>query len=48
MSTPDIDAVREYILRLHESICNELELIDGEAQFEIDDWKHETGGGCLV
>lgn len=45
MSTPDIDAVREYLLRLQESICNELELIDGKASFEIDDWKRETGGG---
>ena len=45
MSTPDINAVREYLLRLQEIICKELELIDGEATFEIDDWKRETGGG---
>ena len=45
MSRPDIDAVREYLLRLQESICNELELIDSKASFEIDDWKRETGGG---
>ena len=45
MSTPDINAVREYLLRLQESICKELELIDGGASFEIDEWKRETGGG---
>ncbi|SFK65457.1 oxygen-dependent coproporphyrinogen oxidase [Methylophaga sulfidovorans] len=45
MSTPDINAVREYLLRLQESICSELELVDGEASFEIDDWTRETGGG---
>ena len=45
MSQPDIDAVREYLLSLQDSICNTLEEIDGQARFELDEWQRETGGG---
>ena len=45
MSQPDIDAVREYLLSLQDSICQELEAIDGKATFAIDDWQREVGGG---
>jgi coproporphyrinogen III oxidase len=45
MSQPDIDAVREYLLSLQDSICNTLEEIDGQARFELDEWQREAGGG---
>lgn len=45
MSQPDIDAVRKYLLCLQDNICKELEAIDGEAKFELDQWQREAGGG---
>ena len=45
MSQPDIDAVREYLLSLQNSICNTLEEVDGQARFELDEWQREAGGG---
>jgi len=45
MSQPDIDAVREYLLSLQDSICNTLEEVDGQAVFELDEWQREAGGG---
>jgi coproporphyrinogen III oxidase len=45
MSQPDIYAVREYLLGLQSSICEALESIDGKAQFELDEWQREAGGG---
>lgn len=45
MSQPDIDAVREYLLSLQDSICSTLEEIDGQARFELDEWQREAGGG---
>ncbi|MED5510184.1 MAG: oxygen-dependent coproporphyrinogen oxidase [Pseudomonadota bacterium] len=45
MSQPDIDAVREYLLSLQDSICKTLEEIDGQARFELDEWQREAGGG---
>lgn len=45
MNQPDINAVREYLLTLQDNICNTLEGIDGSAQFELDAWQREQGGG---
>lgn len=45
MSQPDIDAVRKYLLCLQDNICQILEDIDGEAEFELDQWLREAGGG---
>jgi len=45
MSAPDINAVKEYLLRLQSNICNELEAEDGGAQFIEDAWEREQGGG---
>lgn len=45
MSQPDIDAVREYLLTLQDTICNALEAIDGKAEFELDAWQRAEGGG---
>lgn len=45
MSQPDIDSVRKYLLCMQDNICSELEAIDGEAEFELDQWRREAGGG---
>jgi coproporphyrinogen III oxidase len=45
MSAPNIDAVREYLLSLQDSICKAIEAVDGEAQFETDSWRRTEGGG---
>jgi coproporphyrinogen III oxidase len=45
MSAPDIDAVREYLLTLQDNICKALEQLDGQAQFETDEWTRPEGGG---
>ncbi len=45
MSTPDIRAVKEYLLRLQNTICDELEAEDGNARFLEDTWAREQGGG---
>lgn len=45
MSTPDIQAVKTYLLKLQENICNELEAEDGDAKFIEDAWEREQGGG---
>ena len=43
--TPDIDAVRDYLIDLQLRICSGLEQADGRARFELDEWQRETGGG---
>jgi coproporphyrinogen III oxidase len=45
MSTPDIQAVKAYLLNLQERICAELEAEDGGAKFIEDAWSREQGGG---
>ncbi len=45
MSQPDINAVREYLLRLQDSICKGLELADGQGKFVEDAWQRDAGGG---
>ena len=46
MNTIDTDLVKEYLLNLQNSICNELTDEDGEASFLEDNWhRHEGGGG---
>ncbi len=45
MSKPDVHAVKEYLLRLQNKICDELEAEDGQAQFIEDSWEREQGGG---
>lgn len=44
-NSPDIDAVKTYLLSLQNSICSELEAEDGGATFIVDEWQRETGGG---
>lgn len=53
MTTPNVQAVRKYLLNLQDSICNDLENEDGGAVFEEDSWQRTpdpdkpgmTGGG---
>jgi len=45
METPDIDAVKAYLLDLQDRICASLESEDGKARFEEDNWEREGGGG---
>jgi coproporphyrinogen III oxidase len=43
--TPDLSAVREYLLALQDSICAALEAEDGGARFVTDKWSRPEGGG---
>jgi coproporphyrinogen III oxidase len=42
---PDTDAVRGYLLRLQDRICEALERTDGAARFREDAWERPGGGG---
>ncbi|MEP4888691.1 MAG: oxygen-dependent coproporphyrinogen oxidase [Aliiglaciecola sp.] len=44
-STPDIDSVKQFLLKLQDDICHTLELVDGKKQFKQDNWQREEGGG---
>ncbi len=41
---PDIQAVKDYLLRLQDTICSGLAGLDGKA-FSEDSWEREQGGG---
>ena len=45
MSAPDVNAVKNYFLKLQNNICKELEAEDSGAQFTEDSWEREQGGG---
>ncbi|TVP58016.1 MAG: oxygen-dependent coproporphyrinogen oxidase [Halomonadaceae bacterium] len=45
MTTIDIDAVKEYLLGLQDSICQRLSEMDGRARFVEENWQREEGGG---
>lgn len=44
-STPDIEAVKYYLLQLQQNICDALQQEDGEKTFIADEWQREQGGG---
>lgn len=45
--SPTIDAVKDYLLGLQDSICTRLAAADGTGTFQKDDWQRpEGGGGC--
>jgi coproporphyrinogen III oxidase len=44
-SVPDIEKVKQYLLKLQDNICQTLELVDGKGSFVEDNWKRELGGG---
>ncbi len=43
--TPDIEAIRDYLTLLQQTICDGLEQADGQARFHVDDWERPSGGG---
>ena len=43
--SPDIDAVRRYLLDLQQRIATQLERADGQARFREDAWERPQGGG---
>ena len=45
MSTPDILAVKHYLLGLQDLICRALENEEGEQKFREDAWERPEGGG---
>ena len=44
-NTPDVTAVRQYLLDLQEDICRQLAREDGREDFIRDEWQREHGGG---
>ncbi|MBE9564194.1 MAG: coproporphyrinogen III oxidase, partial [Proteobacteria bacterium] len=43
--TPDIEAVKAYLINLQQDICSALADEDGKADFITDEWKRESGAG---
>jgi len=43
-----IKQVKKYLVQLQESICSDLESLDGRAIFEIDRWTKEDGSGSGI
>jgi coproporphyrinogen III oxidase len=41
----DIDAVREYLLGLQDTLCAQIEAVDGTQVFKTDSWERPEGGG---
>lgn len=46
MNTPNLKAVKNYLLNLQDRICESLESVEGEKQFSEDAWQHE--GSALI
>lgn len=44
----DSDAVRQFLTGFHDSLCRQLEVLDGKAVFVDDAWKRPEGGGGLT
>jgi coproporphyrinogen III oxidase len=44
-SVPDIEKVKQYLLKLQDVISQTLELVDGKGSFVEDSWQRELGGG---
>ncbi|MDB1122558.1 oxygen-dependent coproporphyrinogen oxidase [Vibrio algarum] len=45
MSTVNKEQVKSFLLELQDSICQQLEKVDGKSKFKEDAWKRELGGG---
>ena len=43
-----IEQVKKYLVQLQESICSDLESLDGKAIFEKDHWSKEDGNGSGI
>ena len=44
-NTPDVNAVKQYLLFLQQNICAGLSAEDGKQDFIRDEWQREHGGG---
>ncbi len=45
LSVVNLSLVKEYLLSLQSSLCQQIAAIDGGADFLIDDWERPGGGG---
>ncbi len=45
MTTPNVDAVANYLTKLQDQICLSLEQIDARNRFREDSWQRAEGGG---
>ncbi|RLV60889.1 oxygen-dependent coproporphyrinogen oxidase [Parashewanella curva] len=45
MGKANANEVKAFLLQLQNNICQELERLDGEAEFQHDQWQREEGGG---
>lgn len=45
MTSPNLNAVKSYLLELQDRICAGLEAADGEGRFREDAWQRPGGGG---
>jgi coproporphyrinogen III oxidase len=43
--SPDLDAVRHYLVTFQDALCSALEREDGHGQFQEDNWTRPEGGG---
>jgi coproporphyrinogen III oxidase len=48
MLTDDITPIRQYLLNLQASLCEQLEIQDGTARFREDHWNRNEGGGGIT
>ncbi len=48
MSHVDVDAVKQYLLNLQNSICNTLASVDGKQKFVEDSWDRPEGGSGIT
>lgn len=44
----DSDAVRRFLTEFHDTLCGQLEALDGGQQFVSDAWQREAGGGGVT
>ncbi len=43
-----IHIVKDYLLKLQQSICSELESLDNTAKFKFENWTRDAGGGGIT
>jgi coproporphyrinogen III oxidase len=48
VNNDDTLAVKDFLIKLQESICNELEVADGTAKFGADRWDRDGGGSGIT
>ena len=45
MTTPDVTAIKNYLLNLQDNICGSITELDGGTNFSEDNWQRPQGGG---